>query len=318
MKTINKIMIGLIVATFSIINVNAQPKSEIPDDNKPKMNWQGADTLYTFEYNSATNSWMYFQREIRKFDIKKNPLENFVQVWDNTSKIWGNYLKINYTYDEQGNEVEEITQQWNKSVKDWVNAQLKTTTYNGRHKEEVLFQEWKRPTNEWYNVMKYLIKYNDNGDKNTVSIKLYNGVTKSWDNHKRFLMEFDNPFAPPSLVIAENWSDGDWKTEGKYELQYNFRGDKTMETRYTWNEGKKTWLEGIQIQMMYDKKGNQTEYLEKKFNIDGSSWMNFNKFTATYDNTTGNMLEKTEYKWNRTTNQWDIDGQYKFTTDTKI
>jgi len=312
-----KIMIGIVLSAFMVVNSNAQPKSEIPDDNKPKMNWSGADTLYTFQFNSASNSWVYFQREIRRFDDQQNPTENFVQVYNSQNNSWANYLRVNYTYDASGNEIEEITQEWDKSTSNWVNAQLRTTSYKGRHKEEVLFQQWKKPSNEWFNIMKYLIKYNDNGDKNTVVIKLYNGVTREWDNHKRFKMEFDYEYAPPSIVVAETWSSNDWKTEGKYDIQYNWRGDKTQEIRYTWNQSKNTWFEGVMLEMFYDKNGNQTEYIEKKYDFANKSWMSFNKFTAKY-NEEGNMTEKTEYLWNRQANQWDIKGQYKFATDTNI
>ncbi len=315
MKTISKIMIGLVLSAFMVINTNAQPKSEIPDDNKPKMNWSGADTLYTFQFNSNSNTWTFFQREIRRFDNAQNPTENFVQIWE--SQNWKNYLRVNYTYDDKGNEIEQITQEWDPSSNNWVNAQLRTTTYKGRHKEEVLFQQWQKPTNEWYNIMKYLIKYNENGDKNTVSIKLYNGVTKNWDNHKRFLMEFENPYSPPSVVIAESWATNEWKTEGKYEIEYNWRGDRTIERRYTYNHGQNSWLEGVMFEMFYDKEGNQTEYVEKKYDYNNQNWVNFNKFSALY-NTEGYMTEKTEYIWNRGTNQWEVKGQYKFTTDAKI
>lgn len=317
MKTISKLMIGLVLAAFMAINVNAQPKSEIPDDNTPKMNWQEADTLYTFEFDNQSNTWIYFQREIRRFNEKNIPTENFVQVWNKTNQSWSNYLRVNYTYDDRGNEVEEITQEWDNSSNNWVNAQLRTTTYKGRQKEEILFQQWKKPTEEWYNMMKYLIKYNVNGDKNTVIISLYNGVTKNWDNYKKFLMEFDNPYGPPSTIIAESWSSNDWKTEGKYEILYNGRGNKTLETRYTYNQTNRTWLEGIMLEMQYDRKGNQTAYIEKKYDFGNKQWINFNKFNAFY-NEDGYMTEKTEFIWNRTTSQWDEKGKYKFTTEAKM
>lgn len=316
MKTISKLMIGIVLSAFMVINANAQPKSEIPADSKPKMNWSGADTLYTFQFNSATNSWSYFQREIRRFDSKQNPTENFVQIWSKSNQNWNNYLRVNYTYDALGNEIEQITQEWESSTNNWVNAQLRSTSYKGKNKEEVLFQEWKKPSNEWFNMMKYLIQYNANGDKNSVVIKLYNGVTRNWDNHKKFAMEFATPYAPPSVIISETWIN-EWKTEGKYAIKYNWRGDKIQETRYTWNQSKNVWLEGVMFEMFYDKKGNQTEYLEKKYDYNNKSWVNFNKFSAMY-NETGNMTEKTEYRWNRDTKQWEIKGQYKFTTDTKI
>ena len=57
--------------------------------------------------------------------------------------------------------------------------------------------------------------------------------------------------------------------------------------------------------------------LEKKFDYSNNNWMNFNKHSALY-NEDGYMTEKTEYIWNRDTNQWDEKGKYKFTTDTKI
>ena len=317
MKTISKLMIGIVLTAFMFLNTNAQPKSEIPDDRKPKMNWSNADTLYTFQFNTTSNTWDYFQREIRLFNENQIPVENFVQTWLSQSKNWVNYMRVNYTYDVKGNEIEEITQQWNPTTDSWVNAQLRITSYKGRDKEEILFQQWKKPANEWFNMMKYLIKYNNNGDKNAVIINLYNGVTKNWDNYKKFMMEFENPYSPPTTVVAETWSIDKWEKEGKYQILYNWRGDKSMETRYTWNQGQKNWLEGILMEMYYDKLGNQTEYIEKKYDYKNTMWMNFNKFSAIY-NENGNMTEKIEYIWNRSTNQWDEQGKYKFSTETKI
>ena len=317
MKTISKLMIGIVLAAFMFLNSNAQPKSEIPDDNKQKMNWSDADTLYTFQFNSTSRTWEYFQREIRLFDKNDYPLENFVQNWQSESKNWRNYLRINYSYDENSNEIEEITQSWDPSTDSWINAQLKITSYKGRNKDEILFQQWQKPANEWFNIMKYLITYNHKGDKNAVIISLYNGVTRHWDYHKKFNMEFDTDFSPPSVVIAQSWISNNWKKEGKYEIEYNWRGKKSQEIRYTWNQGHKNWLEGIFLEMNYDKKGNQTEYIEKKYDYKNKSWMNFNKYNALY-NEDGYMTEKTEFLWNRSTNLWDEDAKFKFTTDTKI
>jgi len=317
MKTKIRILIGLIVSIFMVLNVNAQPKSEIPDDNKSKMNWANADTLYTFELDHASNSWVYFQREIRRFNEKNAPVENFVQTYQLLSKTWENYLKINYTYDERGNQIEEITQTWDKGFNNWVNAQLRTSVYNGSKKEEILFQEWKRPANEWFNVMRYLIKYNEKGNENIVTVNLYNGITKSWDNYKRFIMEFDNEFSPPTNVVAETFINGEWKTEGKYNMNYNGKGDKVRETRYTWSQNMKNWIEALQMELIYDKKGNQIEYIEKKYDVNKSNWANFNRFTATY-NEQNNMIEKVEYTFDRTSNQWTVVTTFRFTTDKKI
>jgi len=315
MKTINKLMIGIAISALTICSAFAQPKSEILEDNQTKINWQEADTLYTFQFNNTTGTWIYFQREIRNFDTKQNPTENFVQVWENQN--WENYLKINYSYNEKNDEIEEITQQWDETTLNWVNAQLRTTTYKGRNKEEVLFQQWKRPTGEWFNIMKYLIKYNNVGDKNAIVISLYNGVTKNWDNHKQFQMKFDNPYSPPSEVVSESWSNNEWKTTGKYGILYNWRGQKTNETRYTWDSSKKSWLEGLMYEMIYDRSGNQIEYIEKKYDNGNKNWMNFNKFNAIY-NEKDYMIEKVEYEWNRISNQWEESGKFKFSTDTKI
>jgi len=317
MKTMMKIMIGVTISVLMVLGAQAQPKSDLPDDNKTKMNWAGADTLYTFEFDAASNSWIYFQREIRRFNAKSDPLENFVQVYDRQTTKWDNYLKVNYSYNEKGYETEEITQTWDKNFNNWVNAKLRTTSYKGNQKDEILFQEWKRPTNEWFNVMKYLLKYNSNGEQNIVTINLYNGISKNWDNHKRFTMDYEYPFNPPTTVVSESFLNGEWKTDGQYIMAYNMRGNKISETRYTWNQSKRSWLEGIQLDMMYDKKGNQTEFVEKKYDIQSKDWTNFSRFIATY-NESNYMIEKIEYTFDRKANQWVESGKFKFTTDKKI
>jgi hypothetical protein len=68
---------------------------------------------------------------------------------------------------------------------------------------------------------------------------------------------------------------------------------------------------------MYDKKGNQTEFVEKKYDIQTKDWTNFSRFTATY-NELNYMIEKIEYIFDRKTSQWVESGRFKFTTDKKI
>ena len=317
MKTISKIMFGLVLSAFMTINIYAQPKSEIINDKDTRINWAEADTLYTLQFDSESNSWTFFQKEIRRFDDKKLPVENFVQNWSNKDQSWFNYLKVNYTYDEYEKEIEEIMQEWDTNFKNWVNANLKTITYNGRNREEVLFQEWKKPTDEWYNIMKYLIKYNEKGKENIISVSLYNGITQDWDNYKQFNMEFSSPFAPPTTVISETWLNSEWKKEGMYEIQYNVRGHKTLEIRYTWNQGLQKWIEGLKMEILYDKKGNTLEYQELKFDYKKDEWSKFSKYESIY-NEDGYMTEKVEYLWNRITNQWDVVGKFKFTTNANI
>jgi len=319
MKTMMKITMGLMVSVLMITSINAQPKSEIPTEKDNKMNWANADTLYTFQYHEASDSWVYFQREIRRFNDKDQPTENFVQAYDLENSSWTNHLRQNYTYDEQGNEIEVITQRWNENFNDWVNARLKTINYKGRKREEILFQEWKRPTNEWFNIMRYLITYNDEGEEYSITINLYDGATYSWNNYKRFLMDFESSFLPPTSVIVENWNreKRNWETEGKYMLSYNGRGKKTEEIRLTYNNSMRRFIEGMKFNMSYDKKGNVVEYVEKKYDLTNKSWMNFAKYTASY-NEMQYMTEKVEYTWNRNTNQWEVEERYKFSTEKNI
>ncbi len=317
MKTIKKLMIGIALSAFMVINVYAQPKSEIIDENQTKINWSDADTLYTFQFQPESNTWVFFQREIRRFNEANLPTENFVQSWNVNDKSWANYLRVNYSYDERGNPIEEIAQEWNSGYKNWVNANLKTITYKNRQKEEILFQEWKKPTNEWYNIMKYLIKYNEKGMENAITVSLFNGITQNWDNHKKFNMEFSSTFSPPTTVVSETWIDEQWKEEGMYKLQYNIRGYKTMETRYTWNQGLRKWIEGLKMEITYDKKGNQLDYQELRFDNRKEEWRKFSRNESMY-NENGYMIEKTEYIWNNSANQWEVADRFKFTTDTKI
>jgi len=319
MKTIIKIMMGLMVSALMMTTINAQPKSEIPTEKENKMNWADADTLYTFQYHEESDTWVFFEREIRRFNDKDQPTENFVQAYNVEDQHWINYLRVNYTYDKRGNEIEAITQRWDVNFKNWVNAQLKSVNYKGNKREEILFQEWKKPTNEWFNVMKYLITYNDHGEEYAVTINLYNGATNLWDNYKRFLMDFENPFAPPTSVIVENWNSDqrNWETEGKYMIQYNGRGMKTEEIRLTYNNSFRAFIEGMKFNMSYDRKGNMIEYVEKKYDIVTKTWINYNKYLASY-NEQQNMTEKIEFSWDKNLNDWVETNKFKFSTDTSI
>ncbi|MEE4196281.1 MAG: hypothetical protein V2I54_01440 [Bacteroidales bacterium] len=319
MKTMMKMMMGLIVSALMVNTLSAQPKSEIPTEKDSKMNWADADTLYTYQYQESTGLWVYFEREVRRFNDKGLPTENFVQTYSQEDNSWTNYLRENYTYDQNGNEIEVITQHWDKNFKNWVNARLKTINYNGKKREEILFQEWKRPTNEWFNIMKYLITYNDAGKEYSVTINLFDGASQDWRYYKRFLMDFEIDFAPPTSVIVEDWNreKRSWQTEGKYMLSYNGRRMKTEEIRLTYNNSLRSFIEGLKFNMDYDKKGNMIEYVEQKYDLSNKTWINFIRHTATY-NEKQYMTEKTEYSWDKSMDQWVEENKYKFSTEKNI
>ncbi len=311
------IFLTILLLTGSI-NIFAQEANEIDlfKEDKP-LNWSTSDTLYTYKWNEGSGNWTIYQREIRKFNKRDKPMTLFLQTKDNVKDKWINSIRTSYTYDTNGNEVQELVEVWNTDFQDWLNAELKTTGYdNMGNRSEILFQEWHRPVGEWINTMRYIIKYSPNGNQNQIVILMYDGAKDSWENYRRFNMEHQSKFAPPKRVFVENWDpySSEWKMQGRYNIRYNFRGDKTQETRSTWNQSQKNWINGLQLKWEYNKKGNLTLNTKEKWDFSQREWIKASKLTREYTED-GKLLFENEFKWNNQNQSWELLNKFRFSNE---
>lgn len=321
MKT-NRITL-LITLAWLILGTSlfAQEKQQFKFfDDDVQLNWEGADTLFTYEWNESLGKWVIYQRELRLFNEDNKPKQFFTQYYSSDKNAWINQSRTLFTYNERGKASEELVQRWDIYSDDWVNTRLKLISYNVFGKRnEVLFQEWDKPIKEWINTLRYLIVYAETGDQMEITINVYNGVTKNWDNYKLFELHYDMEFTPPSKVIVNNWDPAkkDWILEGRYLYTHNFRSDKTSEIRSTYNQGRRMFVNGIKQEYKYDKKGNMIEFIDLRWDDMKREWSNYKKVESEYTEE-GNLKKQSIYKWNGNTSVWDLKNKYLYSVEAPV
>jgi hypothetical protein len=186
-----------------------------------------------------------------------------------------------------------------------VNLELKTITYDeAGNKSEILYQEWRKAVGRWISATRYLIEYNRQGERSNIVIRSYNPQTDSWANHQRYLFRYDNGFGPPDEALVQSWDrqSGEWRKQGLYAMRYNFRGQKTFESRATWNEGMRQWINGIRYRFDY-KKDLKIDQVLQRWDYGTQKWYNAVRKRFKYDEK-DELKEELTYKWNEDAGQW--------------
>jgi len=312
-------ILGLIFM-FSVITNRVTGQEEIQQELYKKdsliqrVGKQNIDTSYTWEWNQDSSRWDLFGRKIEFFKQNQKLLASLNQRWKPNKSEFVNHERSIKNYNNKNKVVESLQQEWDSTRNNWVNLKLQTYTYDRLGKKsEVLYQEWKRAVGRWVNTTRYLIDYNRLGDKSNIVIKAYDPQQDRWYNHQRYLFQYDDGFGPPDASIVQGWnrSAQEWQKTGKYAMNYNFRGQKTMESRATWNQSIEEYINGIRYLINYDKRKKSSEILQH-WDYGSKEWNNRKQMKFIYNNE-GELKEELTYRWNNNDQQWLLKRRLRYT-----
>jgi hypothetical protein len=303
------------VLTFQQLVAQEDIEQEVykKDSLIKRVGKENIDTSYTWEWNQDSSRWELFGRKLDFLKQNQALLASLNQRWKPQEGKFANHKRTIKSYNNKNKVVETLHQQWDSTRNDWYNLELKTITYDRLGKRsEILYQEWKRAVGRWVNTSRYLIDYNRLGEKSNIEIKAYDPDSDTWYNHQRYLFQYEDGFGPPDAAIVENWnrSKQQWTKRGRYEMDYNFRGQKTMESRATWNRSVKDYINGIRYLFNYDKKKKTAEILQH-WNYGTKEWNNAKRKKFTYDEE-GELKEEYTYRWNNNDQEWLLKERLKY------
>ena len=275
-----------------------------------KIGKENIDTSYTYQWNEDSSRWDLFGRDLEFYRENQKLLAVLEQRWQPGRLDFINNKRTIKSYDNQGQVVESLQQSWDSVRQEWVNLKLKTITYDPQgNKSEILHQEWKRAVGRWVNTTRYLIEYNRQGEKSNIVIRSYQPATDNWINYQRYLFRYNDGFGPPDEALVQNWNRNRqrWERQGLYSMRYNFRGQKTMESRATWNESLSEWINGLRYHFSYQK-DNKTGQILQRWDYGTKKWYNAVRKKFKYDEE-DELKEELTYNWNGTTDQWELQNR---------
>ncbi|MFP4620801.1 MAG: hypothetical protein ACLFM7_05785 [Bacteroidales bacterium] len=307
---------------FSLLTGKVNAQEEIDEElyNKDSLiqmvGKQNIDTSYTWEWNQDSSRWDFHGRNIEFYKGPQNLLASHEQRWQPEDKEFANHKRSIKSYNDKNKVVEDLEQEWDSTSNDWVNLELRTITYDRLgNRSEILYQEWKRALGKWVNTTRYLIEYNRMGEKSNIVIRAYDPEEDRWYNHQRYLFEYEDGFGPPDASIVEGWNRAkqDWEEKGRYNMEYNFRGQKTMESRATWNQSIKDYINGIRYLIDYDKKKKTSETLQH-WDLSSDKWNNRKQWEFKYDED-GELKEELTYQWDKKNQQWSLQRRLRYSME---
>lgn len=311
------LMMGLIFFLFPTIITAQQADLSVPenwakDTLLSDKDYETIDTTYTFQQDENKNKWFIYGRTLDYLNRKENSVLLLNQQWNSTDSNWVNKERTVKSYNKHDKEIQSLYQEWNTDFDDWIHVKMKTITYEGREKSEVLYQEWMKPAGEWINSMLYMLEYNRDGEKSDIIIKTYAPSNDTWVNAHRYDFEYQSGYGYPDVVYLEKWipSKKSWAKRGKYNLNHNIRGKKTFESRATWNDIKNEWINSIRYMMEYEK-DKITEEIEQRYNYKTKEWVNANRSLYEY-NEAGELKTESRQKWDSTQDDWKTVNKFMY------
>jgi len=268
---------------------------------------ENIDTSYIYQWNEDSSRWDLFGRDLEFYRENQKLLAVLEQKWQPDELVFINNKRTIKSYGDDSQVVESLQQSWDSIRQEWVNLKLKTITYDSQgNRSEILHQQWRRAVGRWISTTRYLIEYNRMGEKSNIVIRTYNSGTDDWINYQRYLFRYDDGFGPPNEALVQNWSrqTKQWQKQGLYSMRYNFRGQKTMESRATWNESLREWINGLRYQFSYQKK-NKTGQILQRWDYSTKKWYNAERKKFEY-NEEDELKEEFTYSWNNSTDEWEL------------
>jgi len=159
------------------------------------------DTTYTKEWDSKTESWVYFDRIISSYENKILKSE-LIQIFENNA--WVNY-NLRQFFHNNGSVVEELEFYWDDNRDKWLDNYRKLFSYDQEGKLlKVLHQNIFREN--YINSSQELYHYSADG---LLMEKIVQTFEETWSNFLRYQYYYNSK----ELILEENltyWKGDDW------------------------------------------------------------------------------------------------------------
>jgi len=231
-------------------------------------------------------AWNFAQRLLWQYDDHYNVINLLAQSWDGFQ--WINSNQRIYQYDGQDHEISNFYQFWNGAG--WENGYLTTTAYNpDGEKLRVINQVWDQT--EWGTQAKDTFEYVNHVLASATS-SLFNDIT-GWVYYLRYLYTYQDG----NLIerIYQNWDGVDWTDQYKYQYTFDGNGNNTyyLQQRFesgAWTNRFQTFFEHTAFDEVYAEHGDQWI---------SNAWRNYHEYSAQFDSRENLDIESNKF-WDTT------------------
>ena len=233
----------------------------------PLFSQTSNDTTYSKEWNSKTESWVYFDRIISSFSNESIQSE-IIQIYENES--WVNYNQKSYFYNN-GNVIEERELYWDEEAGVWFDNYRKLYSYNENNlvssiKHQYIFN------GNYVNSSREIFNYDEN---NHLIEKIVETYEEAWTN----FLKYQYYYNAVDLILEENltyWRENNWG-DAEFTVTYAYnRDNQIIEKQKSKFENQKK-QEQILEKFVYDNDGKLAEQTIAQWNSKTNKWVTKNR-----------------------------------------
>lgn len=225
------------------------------------------DTTYSKEWNSKTESWVYFDRIVSSFSDESIQSE-IIQVYENDE--WVNYNCKSYFYNND-QVIEERELYWNDATEQWQDNYRKLYSYNDHNLVSAIKHQYIFNGN-YINSSREVFKYDENSNLIEKAVETYE---EAWTN----FLKYQYYYNAVDLILEENltyWRENNWG-DAEFTVSYTYnKNSQLIEKQKTKFENQKK-QELVLEKFNYDKDGKLTEQTIAQWNSRKNKWVNKNR-----------------------------------------
>ena len=275
-----------------------------------ETSWSSMATMYEkYTYDIGTNSTVGFEKYDRDFNDNGDVILKINYKWNLDNNLWEYTDKYEYDYDprfENGlwdnARILDSHYIWSATKDSWIGDYKKVKELNvfGETTCQISYA-WSDNSNEWIE--------NEKTESVTVNNVSFHNVYHWHKNN--WTLYSSNGYIIINSKSYEVWDEQYYYSDlinDYYGMQFIMReyddaGRLTKYERPQWDYNLCGWINDEKIENTYGN--NMSVQICYTWDKEGEKWDYDSKTEYAYDSS-GSLLSTTEYKWNSTTNEWDL------------
>ncbi len=270
-----------------------------------------SQNIETFLIETRVNeTWVKMANGGNTYDQVGFLINTSQNTWDNDYNQWNKSFQTLYTNTNEGKVTQQITQSWSDVTRIWDNLQRVTFGYNSDKKLTSKITE-NAVNGNWQYLTKEVHSYDSPGNIKTKLQFSWNLAISSWEITQQINYTY-NTDGNVIEIVTQLWnnSTNTWNNIERTISDYNFNDKPITQVTDLWISG--NWQNHAKTTNTYDKSGYLLNSIKQQWNMKTSEWNN-SELINYYNNSNGNINQKTIQFWNNLSLLWEYHSRTSYT-----
>lgn len=225
----------------------------LKNSSKTENKYDGSSRLVQyFAYVGEGNAWVNFIRNDFSYDNQDLVNSQIAYIWNKANAVWQNEIKTIYSYDANKFLILAIDSLWDENKKKWnLNTKAEITNDAAGRPLTVIISFWNTSFKQWDYAARDEIKYNQAGQEISYINSIWDENNFDWQYTARFLNN-RNGVGSVILYLVSSWDGTQWVDLNKSEYMLDGNQNMVSEMYYIWDDNMNRWNLLLRANCSYD------------------------------------------------------------------